>query len=134
MTRNTRILLVFLFVLLTSIISCKSGITLRIEGVVTDATNNSPINGARIHLIKAERGLLGPGPDYTLTGTSTDIQGRYSIEYSLSSRCGKDVTLLATQMGYYDSDYLMKSGQSVRCTRKTQTISFQLEPRDFIRD
>lgn len=131
MTRNTRILLVFLFVLLTSFISCSPDFTLRITGKVTDATDNSPIYEASVRLV-----TLGWGPsDSTVyQEVKTDLQGRYSIKYSRSGRCREFFSITVEKdEGLHEKKY---SGlaQGVRCTENIQTFNFQLEPHIFIKD
>lgn len=122
MTRSTRILFVFLFVLITSFISCQIGMTLRIEGVVTDATNNSPINGVRVNLVYP--GFLSSPPKIKSTA-KTDLEGRYFIEYSRSrSRYCGSFNLTVSALGYMSKTYI----EAVRCIEDVQTFDFKLVP------
>ena len=130
-TRNTRILLVFLFVLLTSFISCSLDFTLRITGKVTDATDNSPIYEASVRLMKMGWDVFDT---VVYKEVKTDLQGRYSITYSGSGRCRENFSITVEKdEGLHEKKY---SGlrQDVRCTENIQTFNFRLEPHIFIKD
>jgi hypothetical protein len=102
---------------------------LRIEGVVTDANDESPINGATISLKQGE--LWEPAR--LLSSTQTNQQGSYYLSYTVKGFCGEALFILKAEADGYQPNSITSvnpslDGSYVRCTESIQTINFQLEP------
>ena len=97
-------------------------VILKIEGKVTDATNNNPISGGRVTLFEwhPTRGWKH------LRNDSTDANGQYYIEY-YAGLCKEIVFELWAD---HHNDYEPGDKAYPVCTNDLQRHNFQLNPRD----
>ena len=99
-----------------------------IEGVVSDSTNNGPIEGATITVAKWVYGSSDP---YVIFKAETGSEGKYSInEYYV---CNPDSPvgvggISAEAAGYSPISIQISDSQAPRCTEELQIIDFQLIP------
>jgi hypothetical protein len=94
-----------------------SGITLRIQGIVTAEATGQPIAGARMNLY----------PSFiqeAAATTTTDAQGRYSLSQKIDNCIDGDFGIfVGASASGFDSD-----GANVLCNSSLQQIDFSLVP------
>ena len=123
----------FLVVLiLNSLIVCDSPtsptdeniIILRFEGIVTDASNNSPIAGAAVNVYEWH---WGEG-FFVLDRAFTDQDGRYYLSFNDGTNCTDGARWLGVTADGYEETYSYDQTYSIKCTAEVQMANFQLEP------
>jgi hypothetical protein len=103
-------------------------ITLRIKGIVSDITDNSPVESATVSLMR-----IGIIPETHLESVQTDGAGQYSLIYTHSTSIGlmndeKDFFLKVSATEYKTKKITNEEENHVRFIDEWQTIDIQLEP------
>jgi len=122
--------IVALFLILLFICICginKYKLRLQIQGKVTDSTNGSPIQGAKVKLCNVTFQSTNVFCD-----DETDSQGRYSLQYDFDDEndCDEKHLVLSASKDpyntqYYSYDTLVE--KYVCCEEGIQTFDFQLK-------
>lgn len=99
---------------------------LRLQGTVTDAVTQIPIEGAQI-ILQWPAGAFGTGTEWAETNT----EGRYSLDRDFGGApftChGFGMTAQATE---YHAEFVQPG--NIRCVSEVQTFDFELEPESAV--
>jgi hypothetical protein len=99
-------------------------LTIEIQGVVTDSTDDSPIAGARIILWRETGWFEG----YDVARTKTDSSGFYYLKYTYPNKGDCDPTSMTLRVGENLMEYKKELFSNIACIEAIQPINFQLDP------
>lgn len=100
-------------------------LTLKIQGVVTDASNGNPIADAGVVL----KEIIWLEGERDITNTTTDSDGYYELRHTFShiDECSEEnLVIYVSSSGYFIGMCSPNSENSVRCVWDEQEIDFRL--------
>ena len=123
-------LMIILVLLLSTIayMGCEDKTDLKLNGMVTDILDKSPITDAKVRLEEMEWWSAK-----LLKEVTTNSQGRYELTYTVQGHCPEsslNITITANGYKSISCNILTpcdNSATNVKCTERIQIFNFELE-------